>query len=562
MKKKRFLDSKIKLPVSGETVISDCVSFIEEALRSVGTDKKVIIKTLLIAEETAAQFVSRAPKDEYVYIRVTKYLSDAQITISVKGDEYDPYLNYSGQPENIGDMDDNDVQPAIRSIILKSFGEKLKFSYKNKTNRARITAAQAELSMLHETVIALIIGVIFGVLIKYALPPSFGEIPEKYFLTPIKTVFMNALKIIIAPVVFFSIVSCISQFKNLAELGRIGLKVMGMYLLTTVIAVLMSMGVSLALHPGEFGFALTAAEELQEVSVDTNTDTSLLNTIINIVPSNFVRPFLESDTLQLIFLAVMCGAAVGMIGEYSAVLQEFFEACNSLFLTLTSMITRFIPLAVFCSIALTIIQSGGSSLINVLSVTAVQLLSIAIMMLIYGLLILIIGHLNPIKFFIKIREGMLTSLMLSSSSAAMPTNMRICNEKLGVSQKISSFSIPLGATVNMDGACIFLVTVGTFLARAYGVEIPASSYVSLGITVILLSLGAPGVPGSALVCLGIILNSMGIPLEAIGLIIGVAPFLDMFDTMSNTTGDMAAALIVASKEGLLDVEKYNSKVSG
>ena len=412
--------------------------------------------------------------------------------------------------------------------------------------------------MLVWTVAALAAGLLFGLLLNSAFPPAFSDGLSTYLLNPVKTMFMNALKVIIGPVVFFSIVSCIAQFKDLAELGRIAAKVMGLYLTMTVIAVLLSIGLSSALQPGQFGFALSLNTGAESAAVDTNVDTSLLTAIINIVPSNFVRPFLESDTLQIIFLGVLCGAAVGMLGGYAPILQNFFEACNSLFLTLTSIISRFIPLAVFCSTSLMMFDLGGASFLSILGYSGTQVLAILCMLVVYGLLIFVLGMLNPMTFFRKNREGMLTSFTLCSSSAAMPINMRTCTEKLGISPKVCSFSIPLGATVNMDGTCVYLVITGLFLARAYGVEVSGSALVSLAITVVLLSLGAPGVPGSAFVCLAVVLGQIGVPIEAMGLVMGICPVLDMFDTMSNTTGDVAASLIVAKSEGLLNLEKYES----
>jgi len=164
---------------------------------------------------------------------------------------------------------------------------------------------------------------------------------------------------------------------------------------------------------------------------------------------------------------------------------------------------------------------------------------------------------NPWIFFRKMKESMLTSFTLSSSSAAMPTNIRTCTDKLGISPKVCNFSIPLGATINMDGTCISLVLSGLFLAKMYGVNVPASALPALALTIILLSLGCPGVPGAGLVCLGIVLEQLGVPIGAIGLVIAIDPVLDMFDTMSNTTGDIACATITASKEGLLNRDILN-----
>ena len=180
-----------------------------------------------------------------------------------------------------------------------------------------------------------------------------------------------------------------------------------------------------------------------------------------------------------------------------------------------------------------------------------------LMMGCYGILVLVFGRLNPFKFFSNIKEGMLTSFTLASSSAAMPTNMQVCKNKLGISSKIYSFSIPLGATVNMDGSCIYLTSFTVFLARAYGVTIEPSSMFSLILVIILLSLASPGVPCSTLVCLGVVLMQVGIPVEAMGLILAINPIVDMFETMNNTTGDMAASLLVARSENLLDMEIYN-----
>ena len=378
-----------------------------------------------------------------------------------------------------------------------------------------------------------------------------------YLLDPIRTVFMNALKIVIAPVIFFSIVTCFSQFRSLADFGKLGAKVVGMYFLTTIFAIVIGIGVFSLISPGEWGFALSERVEAAPVTMETDVAYGILPMLVDIVPSNFLSPFLESNTLQLIFLAVLCGIAVGMIGQYSSVLIQLFEACNSLFLTITAIIAKFIPVAVFASVVLMVADLGGDSLLSVLSASLTVIFALFLMLCLYGLLILLMGKLNPLMYYKKIRDGMLTSFSLSSSSAAMPTNLRICTDKLGISPKVAAFSIPLGATINMDGFCIYLSVICLFLAKAYGVSVSASDLVSMIVTIILLSLGAPGVPGAGLICVGIVLKSIHVPLEALGLIIAVTPILDMFITMSNTTGDMTAALIVAKSEALLDIDVYN-----
>ena len=553
---KYFINSKIKIRPVEVSSISECLEFIEKELKKAGVSTRLAVRAEITSEEMLLRLIENSTGEGSIRIQVKRMLGDTVINMSVKGNEFDLYGGKKELSEDIEDIEDEDAQSVIRTFLLKANDSNLKYSHKDGVNSVRIMTGQSTVSSIKLTMGALALGILFGLILKFIMPEALCAGVCDYLLTPVSTVFMNALKIVIAPVVFFSIVTCISGFGDLSELGRIGARVMGMYLLTTVIAVVMSFFVTMLLSPGRFGAAL-AMQGGQAVDINTNVDTSLLNTIINIVPSNFIQPFLESDTLQLIFLAVVVGIAVGRIGEYTPVLSGIFEACNSLFLTVTSMIAKFIPAAVFCSISLMLVNLGGSSFLTMLGYFCTNVIEILIMMAIYGILVLVMARVNPAVFFRKIRQSMLTSFTLCSSSAAMPENLKTCTDKLGISPKVCNFSIPLGATINMDGTCISLVLTGLYLAKMYGVNVPGSALPALALTIILLSLGCPGVPGSGLVCLGIVLNQIGVPISAIGLVIAIDPVLDMFDTMSNTTGDIACATIVASKEGLLDRKILN-----
>ena len=554
---RRFLNKKKSFSIGDGQALQDSLAFIEETLKEIGLGNKLILRTLLISEELIPQLIRCASDGARLRVQVRRYLGDISVSMSAPGEYFDSYTARKDDAAGIGELEEDEAEQTIRAILLKSQGDKLKISHRRGVNRVRILAERSNQQMLIFTSAALLLGVLCGLLMKFVFPAAFSGGLKTYLLNPVKIMFMNALKIVIGPVIFFSIVSCISQFKDMSELGRIGAKVMGTYMLTTVLAVLLAFGISSVFHPGSFGFALAMEENLEAVNFDLTMDTSLVHMIINIVPTNIFSPFQESDTLSIIFLAVLCGVSVGLIGDHAATLQEFFESCNILFLTITTIISRTIPLAVFCSVAVMVEGMGRSSLVSLLGYACTDLFALFCMMLIYGFLVLIMGRLNPITFFRKNREGLLTSFTLCSSSAAMPTNMRICTDLLGISPKVCNFSIPLGATVNMDGTCIFLTITGLFLARAYGIDVPHSAMVSLAITIILLSLGCPGIPGASMVCLCVILTDLGVPIEAIGLIIGINHFLQMVTTMSNTTGDMTASLIVARSEGLLDLETYN-----
>ena len=533
---------------------SDAVEFIRSSLDALGINPKLAQKTELLCEESIVMLAGHAPEGAELQVQLRRFFGDVSVHLLMQGTAYDPYDTL---PEGELEADALESEEVIRSVLLRSHGEKYKYRHKNGVNHVQILTGQSERATSHATVYALALGLLFGVLAKLAFPQPVTDALCTYALVPVRTMFMNALKIVIAPVVFFSIVTCFSQFQSLADFGKLGAKVIGMYFMTTVIAVGIAIGMSYLLRPGAWGFALSGVETAA-VSVDTNVDTSLLSLIVNIVPSNLVAPFLESDTLQIIFLAVLCGIAVGAVGRYSTMLKELFEACCSLFLAITAMIAKLIPFAAFASVALMVIEMGGKSMLSVLSAGGVEIIAIFLMVCIYAALIFLLARLNPLIFFRKIREGVLTSFTLSSSNAAMPTNLRICTDKLGISPKVANFSIPLGATINMDGFSIFLAVMGLFLARAYGVTVPPSSLLTMALTVILLSMGCPGIPGSGLVCLGIVLKSLNVPMEALGLIIAIDPLLDMCDTASNVCGDMATATIVAKSENLLDLDTYRS----
>ncbi|MBQ6583174.1 MAG: dicarboxylate/amino acid:cation symporter, partial [Mogibacterium sp.] len=505
-------------PVDDRDCLQQCMVFIEESLEKAGIIPKLAVRAQLISEEVLTMLIDHAEKGSEISIQVRKTLTDSSINIRSNGSECDFHAGGRAISDVIGD---DSMQEAIRAIILKSQDENIKYSHKGNVSRVRIFTGQTGQSAIYATIGALVLGLLVGLAFKLLFPAAAADAATLYVLEPLRTMFMNALKIIIAPVAFFSIATCIAQFKNIAELGRMGARVVGTYLFTTLIAVFLAIGLSRLINPGTFGAALEAGTVPQVAAAETSVLESLISTIVNIIPNNFVRPFLESDTLQVIFLAVLCGIAVGMIGEYGSTIRNIFEAFNALFLTITQIISGFIPVAVFCSVVLMVIQMGWSSFLSIISVFLTHTFAIVCMILIYGLLVLVFGRLNPLVFYRKDREGMLTSFTLSSSSAAMPTNMKICTDKFGISPKVSSFSVPLGSTINMDGSNIYLTIFALYLAKLYGVEISGSMLFSMIITIILLSLGSPGVPGAGLICLGVVLSHIGVPVEAIALVIAI-----------------------------------------
>lgn len=550
--------NKTVFDMSNQDYMSSCIKHIDDELAKCKINKKTLLKTELLCEEAILKLATYAQQDEKLNIRIIHSLSKPAIEISCCGDRIEEFSgegNISYAAQNF-ENDAEEIDTGL--LILKANDGIVKYSNNEGLNLFRIKAGKGEQSSMYLTLISLVAAIIVGLLFRQFVPGTVTQGLCNYLFSPIKTMFISALKIVVGPVVFFSIATCISQFTDLSELGKIGAKIIGLYTFTTLVAVCMGLLIFNLINPGQFGGALQSASANVEVAVNTDADTSIISTIVNIVPSNLLKPFVEGDTLQIIFLAILLGATVGMIGSYSIVIKEIFDACNELFLTLTTLIAKLIPLAVFSSMFIMITNTGLESMIAMFGMAGTDILALSCMIVIYGILILFVGRINPMKFYKKNAPGMINAFTLASSNAAMPMNMQICTDSLGISPKVCNFSIPLGTTINMDGVSVHLAVASMFLAKMYGVEVPGSMMLSIVITIIMLSLGAPGVPGSSLVCLGVLLGQIGVPIEAIGLIMGVDSLLDMFRTVSNTTGDMAATLIVARLEKLLDLDKYNS----
>lgn len=532
--------------------IGAALTHIDQILSGYGLKRKDVIRKMLAAEEVMTVLLDHAEKAREIRLSIRRLLGDITIEISVAGEEFpfeqSLHFGVDLDTEELG----SDAELTIRNTILRSVVEDLKYRHRSGMNSVRITVVKNRRAMLYKTLGAMALAILLGGFLRILAPAELHSALNENLLIPIKTMFMNALKMVVAPVVFFSIVSCVGQFGDLTEMGKIGGRVIGLYMVTTVIATAVGVGMFFLFRPGDPASLAAAGAEAYTAQ---QMDISLIDTLVGIVPGNFIKPFLEANMLQLIFLAVLCGIAVGMIGKYSRLLSDLFTAFNDLFLKITVLLVRFMPLAAFCSILSMMLQTGAQTLLSILSIFAVFLLGLVVMMTVYCLMMLLISRLNPVPFLKKYTSTMLQVFSVASSNAALPLNIDAC-KKLGISPKVYSLALPLGATINMDGTCIYLSVVALSLARIYGVEIPPAALLSVVVSIIVLSIGAPGVPGSGLICLSVLLTQLGVPVEAVGLVMGIDPLVGMLRCMSNCLGDVAVSCIVAGQEDLLDMDTY------
>jgi Na+/H+-dicarboxylate symporter len=365
-------------------------------------------------------------------------------------------------------------------------------------------------------------------------------------------IFLASLKLLVVPLVLVSLACGTAALEDVTKLGRIGGKTLGLYLLTTALAVSIAIVFAVLLEPG-VGFDLSS----EAAGYTAREAPGLAQTLINIFPDNPFRAMNDGRMLQIIVFAVLLGVAMTLAGEKGRDLLRFFESANAVIMKLVFVLMEIAPYGVFCLIAKVFAEQGPEAFEKlaryffvVLAVLAVQISCT------YPMILMVFGRLHPFTFFRKLRAPMTVAFSTASSGATLPVTLRTTEERLGVDGTVASFTVPLGATINMDGTAIMQGVATVFIAQAYSIEIGPVGYLTVVLTATLASIGTAGVPGVGTIMLAMVLRQMNLPVEGIGLILAVDRLLDMTRTAVNITGDAAVSCIVARSEGKLDLEKF------
>ena len=535
--------------------ITEALDFVSETLKRYKQPSKTIYETMLLTEETMVRLMTSASEDEFVKIKIFKNIGIATVTLSVRGTELSSEEKFDAGI----DLDTTDMgyeaDAAIRSILLQGYADKIKYKHKNGVNTIKIIVGMVERQLAMSTLIAFLAAIVLGAIGVAVLPDTWVSVLDEYLFLPVEKMFISILQLITAPAVFFSIICCVARFTEYTEPGRVTVKIFGWYIFSNILAVIIGIHVFGWIEPGEEGiFAHMVKDEV--LSAQASGDISVMDTIVSTVPSNIIEPFLNINSMQLVFMALLCGIAVGTIGRFSGAVKNFFSAGDVLFSKIVSLIMNVVPIAVFCATFSVMIHSGFRVWMSVLEMVVAVLVGIALILLFYLLIILCVGRLNPFVFLKKYYPEMKNTFIQGSGLASIPNTIQCCKHRLGISSKIYSFSIPFGATVNLDGNCVYLTIAGLFLARLCGIDLFSSDIFSMVFAIIILSVGAPITPGSALLCLFVLLTQMGVALDITILIMGVNFFIEMLLAMANTMGDVAITLVVAKGENLVDMKKY------
>ena len=405
--------------------------------------------------------------------------------------------------------------------------------------------------------IALLIGALFGVVIHYWIPSSYikDTVIVEGVLYVVGQGFIRLMQMLVVPLVFCSLICGSMAIGDTKTLGKVGVKTIGFYLVTTALAVCVALGSALLINPGR-GLDMDA---VQKGTVSSTTEaTSLVDTLLNIIPKNPVQSMANGDMLPIIVFALFVGIMLAKLGTRGSVVANFFSQFNDIMMEMTMMIMALAPIGVFCLISRTFANIGFSAFVPLAKYMIGVLIALAIQCFgVYQILLKIFTGLNPLKFIKKFFPVMAFAFSTATSNATIPLSIDTLTKKVGVSKKISSFTIPLGATINMDGTSIMQGVAVVFAAQAFGIHLSMTDYITVIGTATLASIGTAGVPSVGLVTLTMVFNSVGLPVEAIGLIMGIDRILDMTRTAVNITGDAVCTTIVAHQNGALDKNVFN-----
>ena len=401
-----------------------------------------------------------------------------------------------------------------------------------------------KLSLAMQIFIAMLLAIVGGLLLQ-------GQADfATNFIKPFGTIFLNLVKFIVVPIVLFSIMCGIISMKDIRKVGSIGLKTVVFYLCTTAFAVTIGL-LGANLFKGLFPVIATT-----DLSYEASASASFMDTLVNIFPSNFFKPMVEANMLQVILVAVLLGFSIILVGEKNAKVVSAFNDLNEIFMKCMELILKLSPIGVFCLLC-PIIAANGAAIIGSLAMVLLTayICYIVHAVVVYSLSVKAMGGMSPVKFF----KGMMPAIIFAFSSASsvgtLPINLS-CTEKLGAKKEVASFVLPLGATINMDGTAIYQGVCAVFIASCYGIQLTLPQMLTIVLTATLASIGTAGVPGAGMVMLAMVLTSVGLPVDGIALVAGVDRIFDMGRTTVNITGDAACAIVVSNIE-----EKRGKKLS-
>jgi Na+/H+-dicarboxylate symporter len=418
-----------------------------------------------------------------------------------------------------------------------------------------------KMTLTTKVLIGMGVGILVGLAINFAGLNNEGTFVGDNIVNGlfhiIGTMFVTALKMLVVPLVFFSLISGVLGIGDINALGKVGAKSFALYMLTTAVAIAVAIAIAVIIGIGDGANLVTTA------TFTAKEAPPLSQVLIDIVPSNIINAMADGKMLQIIFFSILLGISILMVGKKAEPVVKLIEIGNEIMMNMVNIIMAVAPYAVFALIAKAIANLGLGLLADLAGYVIVLISALMLHLFVTLMSVLkLFSGMNPRIFLKKIRDTQIFAFSTASSNATIPVTLRTVTERLGVNNSVASFTVPFGATINMDGTAIMQGVATVFIANAYGVDLGISGYLTVILMSVLASIGTAGVPGVGLIMLSMVFTQVGLPVEGIGLILGVDRLLDMVRTAVNVTGDAAVSVIVAKSEGKLDVDVFDDPEAG
>ena len=524
--------------------LSDAQSEIEQQLSQLKIERKDILRTQLLVEEIFLRMVNNADVEQATIRVVKNFFGNVQVKMSATGMPYDPLVE-------VFDLDEDDDE-YYRTLILKANRQKMSWLYEKNQNVVTINVQSETNLQMKLTLGGMFGGLLCGVFMKEIFSPETIKLFNDGLITPINTMFLNALGLVIAPVIFFSVLCGVTGMGAGAGVGRVGSKLIGLYTSTSVIASIVGLFIAKS-------FFSSGVPQVGTIAAAQNTEAyefSMTKFIVDIIPSNMVSPIADRNLLQVIFIAVFFGLALNALGNKTKLLQDLANVGNEFFTKLVGMIVLFVPLIAFFAMMELASDTDFAMIVTMGKLVVGLLICSAAMLLVYAILIRFVGKISPLPFLKKIPSLWPIPFATSSSAVTMPFTMNFCTKKLGVAEKISSFSIPIGTTVNMNGGCFYLPIVVIMFLKMYDVEVDLNAIIIILTMTLSLSVAGPAVPNASVIGILTITSTFGVPNDIAGLLFCIATVCERVVTCFNVTGDVASAVVLSRLENSTDEKIY------
>ena len=504
--------------------------------------QKEISRTLLLVEEIAVKFRECLP-DAQIQAQVTRRFRTLSVRLSAAGEDRNPIAEAEDWSAGTEDY--------YRTLILRANKALLNYQRSEGRNIVTILVHAKEKKYVRYSVIGMLGGLVLGAILHWLVPSGVSEWIDWNIFSVFQAIFLNAISLMAVPAVFCSVVNSITSLSSLSDTGRMGSRIMILYTFTTLLAI--TVGFALAVPAFQHGVL-----QIRDLGAGLSkiADPSMRDAIINIVPENLLAPISDGDITQVLVVAAITGTAIGILGNKAEPLRVFIAACDSLFQTIIALVALMVPFLTFVSMASLMLRYGLHTLPTVLVLMVVELVGCGIMFLLYALLVRTVGGVPARPFMRKVGRYFRHVNPQASSGEYLPKVVQLCTTKLGISERVASFSAALGSAVNMDGSAIHLVVCGVLMVRLFGGMITVHSMLVIAFVAFVLSAGASAVQNSGMVSVSSLASTLGIPSLAIGLLFGVDQILDLTRTASNAIGDVAVCVIVANREKELNHMEY------